>query len=91
MTKPYTLQALARSLVAHGNQPSILAFHQHRIETWSFRELSDTITHLASGLGRRVCATASMWRSIHRTDQSGSLPVWHCFMRVPCRCPSTLK
>jgi len=71
MTKPYTLQALARSLVAHGNQPSILAFHQHRIETWSFRELSDTITHLASGLGE-----AGLRDGQHVAIYSPNRPEW---------------
>lgn len=71
MTKPYTLQALARSLAAHGDRPSILAFHQHRIETWSFRELSDTVTHLASGLGE-----AGLREGQHVAIYSPNRPEW---------------
>ncbi len=50
MNSPETLQALVRELAAHGNRPAILAFHKHRVETWSFAELSDVVMHLASGL-----------------------------------------
>ena len=50
MTGPDTLQAFVRALAAQGNRPALLAFHKHTVETWSFSELSDAATRLASGL-----------------------------------------
>lgn len=50
MTASDTLQTFVRALAAQGNRPALLAFHQPTIETWSFAELSDAATRLASGL-----------------------------------------
>ncbi|MBH0198917.1 MAG: AMP-binding protein [Nitrospira sp.] len=45
-----TLQALARNLSVHGDQPAILAFHRHTVDTWSYASLSNAVSGLASGL-----------------------------------------
>lgn len=50
MTVPETLQALVRTFRAHGTSPAIQAFHKHTVEAWSFADLSDAVSDLASGL-----------------------------------------
>ncbi|MCS6291474.1 MAG: AMP-binding protein [Nitrospira sp.] len=50
MTGCDTLQAFVRALAAQRNRPALLAFHKPTIETWSFAELVDAATRLASGL-----------------------------------------
>ena len=45
-----TLQAFVRELAARANRRALLAFHKHTVETWSFSELADAATRLASGL-----------------------------------------
>lgn len=45
-----TLQELARNLSVHGDQPAILAFHRHTVDTWSYASLSNAVGGLASGL-----------------------------------------
>lgn len=45
-----TLQALAHNLSMHGDQPAILAFHRHTVDTWSYASLSNAVSGLASGL-----------------------------------------
>lgn len=50
ITGPDTLQAFVRTLAALGNRPALLAFHKSTVETWSFAELADAATRLASGL-----------------------------------------
>lgn len=50
MTVPETLQALVRTFRAHGTSPAIEAFHKHTVEAWSFANLSEAVSDLASGL-----------------------------------------
>ena len=71
MTGPDTLQALVRNLSAHGNRPAILAFHKHTVETWSFADLSDGVTRLASGL-----LQAGLRKGEHAAVYSPNRPEW---------------
>jgi long-chain acyl-CoA synthetase len=71
MTGPDTLQALVRNLPAHGSRPAILALHKRVVETWSFADLSDVVTHLASGL-----LQAGLREGEHVAIYSPNRPEW---------------